>query len=242
MRTEYVNPCQPSPCGPNSQCRESNDLAVCSCLPEFIGTPPACRPECTISSECATDRACVNQKCVDPCAADPCGSNAQCRVRNHSPICTCNNGFTGDAFTRCYPIPRELFDMSQPELIHTERMCISILAPPIEIEREEIRDPCLPSPCGPNAECRNVNGVPSCSCLATFIGQPPNCRPECTINSECPSQQACINQKCRDPCPGACGLNTVCRVINHTPTCLCIDGYVGNPFINCNPKPPERKN
>lgn len=115
------------------------------------------------------------------------------------------------------------------------------LAPPVEIQREEIRDPCVPSPCGPNAECRNANGVPSCSCLATYIGQPPNCRPECTINSECPSQQACINQKCRDPCPGACGFNADCHVLNHIPSCVCIDGYVGNPFTSCSPKPPERK-
>nr|1OIG_A Chain A, Dumpy, isoform Y len=24
-------------------------------------------------------------------------------------------------------------------------------------------------------------------------------RPECVLNSDCPSNQACVNQKCRDP-------------------------------------------
>jgi hypothetical protein len=102
----YVNPCQPSPCGPNSQCREINNQAVCSCLPEYVGNPPGCRPECVVSSECSYDKACINQKCVDPCQ-NKCGINARCRVNNHSPICYCNDGYTGDAFSRCYPQPRK---------------------------------------------------------------------------------------------------------------------------------------
>lgn len=101
-----MNPCQPSPCGPNSQCREVNGQAVCSCLPNYSGSPPACRPECVVSSECAQDKACVNQKCVDPCPGT-CGTNANCHVRNHSPICSCAPGYTGDPFSRCYPIPRK---------------------------------------------------------------------------------------------------------------------------------------
>jgi len=101
------NPCQPSPCGPNSQCREVNGQAVCSCLPTYIGSPPGCRPECTVSSECPQNRACVNQKCVDPCPGT-CGINAQCSVINHSPICSCTTGFTGDPFTRCFAIPRKI--------------------------------------------------------------------------------------------------------------------------------------
>lgn len=107
-----------------------------------------------------------------------------------------------------------------------------------------LRDPCSPTPCGPNSECRATGldlATPSCTCLRGFIGQPPSCRPECIINSECPSEQACINQKCRDPCPGACGFNAICRVINHTPTCSCNEGFIGNPFTNCEPKPIELK-
>lgn len=104
---EPRNPCLPSPCGPNSQCRVNNGQAVCTCLPEFIGSPPGCRPECTVSSECALNRACVNQKCVDPCPGT-CGLNANCEVINHSPICSCQNGFTGDPFTRCFTLPRKI--------------------------------------------------------------------------------------------------------------------------------------
>lgn len=95
-------PCTPSPCGPNSQCQEVNSQAVCSCQPEFVGTPPNCRPECTINSECATDKACKNRKCIDPCI-NQCGRNANCRVIAHNPICSCQDHFTGDPFTNCMP-------------------------------------------------------------------------------------------------------------------------------------------
>lgn len=97
-----VDPCQPSPCGPNSQCRAVNEQAVCSCLVGYIGAPPQCRPECVVSSECPLDRACINQKCADPCP-NTCGVRAQCSVRNHNPICACPPGFTGDPFLQCSP-------------------------------------------------------------------------------------------------------------------------------------------
>lgn len=97
-------------------------------------------------------------------------------------------------------------------------------------------DPCIPSPCGPNSQCRNINDQPSCSCLQNYIGSPPNCRPECVVNTDCPSQMACITEKCRDPCPGSCGFNAECRVQNHIPTCTCVAGFVGDPFTQCSPK------
>lgn len=97
--------------------------------------------------------------------------------------------------------------------------------------------PCEPSPCGPNSECRVVGDQPSCSCLPDFIGTPPNCRPECVSNSECASHLACINRKCRDPCPGTCGQNAECRVISHTPNCVCLSGYIGDPFAYCSLPP-----
>jgi len=95
------HPCQPSPCGPNSHCRESNGHAVCSCRTEFIGVPPNCRPECVVSAECPLDKSCINQRCKDPCPGT-CGTNAKCRVVNHNPICSCVAGHTGDPFGRCY--------------------------------------------------------------------------------------------------------------------------------------------
>lgn len=95
-----VEPCNPSPCGPNSQCRPITNQPVCSCLPTFIGTPPSCHPECTISAECPLNEACNNQKCINPCLGS-CGYAAKCEVINHNPICSCPAGYTGDPFMRC---------------------------------------------------------------------------------------------------------------------------------------------
>lgn len=103
---EEVDPCNPSPCGSYSQCRNVNAQGVCSCLQTYIGSPPGCRPECVASSECPQNRACINLKCVDPCPG-PCGLNTRCETVNHSPICSCRQGFTGDPFTRCYAVPRK---------------------------------------------------------------------------------------------------------------------------------------
>ena len=93
--------------------------------------------------------------------------------------------------------------------------------------------PCVPSPCGPNSQCREVGNVPACSCLSGFLGVPPECRPECITNAECPPAQACVNSKCQNPCQGTCGLNSECRVVNHNPVCTCPQGWVGDPFTEC---------
>ena len=95
-------------------------------------------------------------------------------------------------------------------------------------------DPCDPNPCGPNSNPpRTIGDRCQCSCLPEMIGSPPNCRPECVVNSDCPSDKACINRKCQDPCPGLCGVNAYCRVRNHVPICVCNQGYIGDPFSSC---------
>lgn len=95
------------------------------------------------------------------------------------------------------------------------------------------KNPCYPSPCGSNSLCREVDGSASCSCLPSYFGAPPYCRPECTINAECPSNKACIREKCIDPCSGSCGFGALCTTINHTPSCSCPLGYTGDPFSSC---------
>lgn len=202
------DPCVPSPCGLNSQCRSLNGNPSCSCLPSYIGSPPSCRPECLINAECPSNFACIQEKCKDPCPGS-CGSGAQCSVVNHTPICKCNEGFIGDPFTYCSPKP--------PEPVQ-----------PVE------QDPCNPSPCGSNAQCND--GL--CSCLPEFQGDAyQGCRPECVLNSDCSRNMACLRSKCKDPCPGTCGLNAICSVTNHIPMCSCEQGYSGNAFVACSPIP-----
>lgn len=83
---------------------------------------------------------------------------------------------------------------------------IQLLVPPIT---DDIPlSPCEPSPCGANAVCKERNGVGSCACLPEYFGDPyTGCRPECVQNSECDQSKACVNNKCKDPCPGVCPVN-----------------------------------
>ncbi|KAK8736180.1 hypothetical protein OTU49_004861, partial [Cherax quadricarinatus] len=203
-------PCDPSPCGQLAECHEEDDQPVCECLSGYFGDPNiACRPTCSADSQCESGHACVNDRCIDPCPGT-CGINAECRVPNHIPICTCPPGYSGSPYQRCFP--------------HED------------VDSSEEREMC--DACGPNADCREVGDRPVCTCRAGFIGAPPNCRPVCVVNRDCSASMACIRQKCVDPCPGACGTNAECRVINHSPVCTCIPGYTGEPFARCNRIPP----
>ena len=105
--TVKENPCSPSPCGPNSICREINGQPVCSCVAGYLGAPPTCRPECIVSTDCPLSEACSNQKCVNPCPGS-CGFRSLCNVVNHNPICNCPSDLTGDPFVQC--IPRRKID------------------------------------------------------------------------------------------------------------------------------------
>jgi len=101
---------------------------------------------------------------------------------------------------------------------------------------QPVGNPCIPSPCGPNSQCKVQGNSPSCSCLPEFIGSPPNCKPECISNSECPIHLSCMNMKCKNPCIGACAPSAECKVISHTPRCSCPVGYIGNPLSECSPQ------
>lgn len=106
LATEYTptNPCQPTPCGPNAQCRERNGAAACACPADYIGDPYdnqlGCRRECELNNDCASHLACVGFKCIDPCP-DNCGTLSICHVEAHVPVCTCPTGYTGDPYFAC---------------------------------------------------------------------------------------------------------------------------------------------
>lgn len=167
------------------------------------------------NAECPSNLACINLHCKDPCPG-VCGQNAECRVVSHTPMCVCLPGYQGDPFSQC-----QIKQMTQYEQ----------------------STPCIPSPCGVNAICREQNGAGACQCLPEFFGNPyEGCRHECVLNSDCPSNRACIRNKCQDPCPGNCGQNADCQVVNHLPSCTCRQGYTGDPYRYCSiPHDEQRK-
>lgn len=225
LDTKETDPCYPSPCGPNTVCEKIGNTAICKCLPGLQGVPTSvtgCHPECVLSSDCPGDKACIQSKCKDPCSQNVCGSKAVCKTINHSPLCSCPSPLIGNPFEECYTkigkykkirsdikyIIFIIFSDRSPDCSET---CISLLE----------TNPCSPSPCNYNGECRVRNGVAVCI------------YPECVINSDCPRDKACFSQKCRDPCIGACGINSICQTVNHKPICSCPVGFTGNARVQC---------
>lgn len=97
--------CDSNPCGTNAQCAEKTGAISCVCPTNYIGDPyTSCRPECVINTDCPKEQSCSNSRCVNPCTGS-CGINADCRVVNHNPICSCKESFTGDPYGSCRPIP-----------------------------------------------------------------------------------------------------------------------------------------
>ena len=91
-------------CGSNAIALEQNGAISCVCPKDYIGDAyTACRPECVLNTDCSRDKSCVRSKCDNPCT-DTCGINAECRVSNHIPVCTCITGYTGDPYGSCRPI------------------------------------------------------------------------------------------------------------------------------------------
>lgn len=207
----HVSPCIPNPCGPQAICSANYDnQPICSCPEGSTGNPydlNGCHSrECEVDDECLLNKACIGYACRDPCPG-ACGLHAQCHVEAHRPVCTCENGLIGNPLICCLP----------PE------------------DQKSIR-PCSKNPCGLNAICQDVDDKAVCSCPPNFIGNPKiECKLECLVNPDCSSHEACINNKCIDPCSldNICGMHAVCLCSEHTVTCICPEGYIGDPLYQC---------
>lgn len=188
--------------------------------------------------DCPMDKACNRNKCFDPCVG-VCGQSAECVVINHTPMCSCPDGMSGNAFTACYPVRGKFVDhlTTTGTFSHRAKNCfLTEETGTIYFADPERVEPCNPSPCGPNSRCQDFSGQAVCSCAPGYIGNPPACRPECLVNTDCPLNEACVNLKCRDPCPGSCGVSARCQVVNHNPICSCPPIFTGDPFVRCLPR------
>ena len=76
-------------------------LPEMSCLIFALQPFSAIKPECVVDPDCASHLACIREKCVNPCQSQTCGTNAECTVSNHRPLCVCIRGYEGDPYTIC---------------------------------------------------------------------------------------------------------------------------------------------
>ncbi len=209
---ERPDPCDPSPCGPNTECMVTgNGNPICRCLPTYIPQPDTitgCGHECERDPDCYGDNVCRDYQCVpppDPCDPSPCGPNTMCEVNlQRNAVCRCLPRYVplGDTISGCEPEP----------------------------------DPCNPNPCGPGASCTPNGRSFQCECLAGYFGDPNRggCQKgECEFDDQCSSQLACFDFYCRDPCVDACGAEALCEVRSHRPICSCPQGYNGDPLTYC---------
>ncbi|XP_040568316.1 zonadhesin [Lepeophtheirus salmonis] len=233
--TNRPDPCNPSPCGPGTTCKENgNGNPVCQCQSGLVPKPDTiagCGPECIIDPDCRNGQVCINQRCTkkpDPCDPSPCGPGTTCREnQNGNPVCQCNKGLVPkpDTITGCGP---ECFVDAE---CHGGFVCLNQKC-------SQKQDPCEPSPCGPGTICKKSNnGNPVCHCRAGLIPKPDTitgCGPECVTDRDCHSGLICKSSKCvekPDPCvPSPCGPNTSCKAnINGNPVCHCLSDFIPKP-------------
>ena len=57
----------------------------------------------------------------------------------------------------------------------------------------------------------------------------------CTLNTDCSLDKLCKAGECIDPCSlrAACGVNAICKVVHHFPSCQCPECYTGRAHIGC---------
>ncbi|OXA50315.1 uncharacterized protein LOC110854096 [Folsomia candida] len=239
-------------------------IQKCSCRVGFMGRPPNCRPECILDMDCPAEMECSGQRCSNPCSLNRCGQGARCRVVNHRAKCSCPPGHIGNPERngKCgrsrgpslqyFPVEYEAMRESGEKFggfvsggshefggttSESEESNENSVAEVFVQNQDQF--PCDPWPCGPNSQCKPVGADAHCYCSKGYIGTPPHCRPECSQDSHCPDHLTCIETKCRDPCvftEGKCGVRASCRTVGHKPSCRCLNGFYGDPYVKCRPQ------
>lgn len=109
-------------------------------------------------------------------------------------------------------------------------------------------DKCSDIKCGPRSVCEEG----TCVCPPGYSGNPNDLNNGCHLQGhcskdlDCEAQQICFqvgkgSRKCVDGCSKLqCGPNALCVTQNHVSSCICIDGYYGNPSNLADGCRPER--
>ncbi|RZC36324.1 hypothetical protein BDFB_000159 [Asbolus verrucosus] len=222
------------PCHTPAECQVVGSVPVrtmiCVCPPGYISSGSGtCNPvtavkefgACVNDDDCPENKACFNAICKDPCK---CGPFADCRVKNHKPVCTCKQGYDGNPEIECTRVGCRRDDDCSGQHSCINKQC----APVCAADR---------STCGEKATCYGANHRAICECPPGLIGNPKiSCiLVGCRSDSECPGNRACINNKCESPCASAnpCDASAECVVFNHAVECTCPPGTVSDGKMGC---------
>jgi hypothetical protein len=179
-------------------------------LDGYVGTPPNCLPECTMDSDCSSNKLCIQSRCAEPrdsCPSGGCEPNAHCRVVNKEKICVCNNGFLNDTRLGCLASECRVNSDCSDDKVCRESRCENACS--------------LPNNCPENSVCVSEN-------------HEQNCRPECSIDSDCSKDQVCHQNRCSERCaPEVCGFNAICKLVERKPVCTCPPGFTGMASLEC---------
>lgn len=211
------------------------------CFFFFLPCPDA-RPngldlECNSDTDCPTEKACINLHCINPCSLrGACGENALCRAIVHKPRCSCPQCYVGLPQRACKPDPQcDISKLTPSEIPAIE--CSSNADCPANMAcnhgSRECYSPCRApsSKCRENKKCEVHAHRAVCVCKSGFVVNDRGelmCAPEhaqCTRDAQCPSNRACADGRCVDPCStrhNPCGSNKTCEVLDHRPVCICM--------------------
>lgn len=176
--------------------------------------------ECQRDSDCPYDKACYNEKCLNPCTygATQCGRGAECLAQGHRANCICPAGTQGNPLISCVTgLCQYNEDCADHEACdRLNRVC---------------RPVCDDETCASRATCIGRNHQATCECASGTRGNPyVECardepEPVCRTDGDCPSQQACINSMCSNPCTviSPCSRQQSCSVVDTLPlrTMIC---------------------
>ena len=165
----------------------------------------------------------INVTDINECIGNACGPNAVCLNTPGSYDCQCQAGHSGNPFMMCMPTGPEVSAVECQAAAGCDSACTGIA-------------------CGANAACSRG----ACLCLPGYSGDASAGGSGCALAAcrndlDCPTREICFQanaaasvadggRRCVDACSRLqCGPNAVCLVDEHRPSCVCQDGFTGNP-------------